>query len=90
MILVLKAFNFKFDFRHALLAEKLDIYFTYIIPLLNSKIIEKYKHITYVIQDLLNENFSQWFIYENKELMAASSNFTKFSSSKTINISFAK
>jgi len=75
LFLVLKAFNFKFDFRFELLAEKLDIYFAYITPILNPKIIENYRNVAYTTQDLLYENFSHWFLYENKELIAASSFF---------------
>lgn len=60
------------DFRFDLLADKIDIYFTYLTPILNANICEKYRKISYTIQDLLSEKFSQWFIFENKELVAAS------------------
>jgi len=42
-------------------------------PILNPEILEKFRTVSYTIQDLLCENFSQWFIFESKELVAASS-----------------
>ena len=69
----MKTFDFKLDFRFDLLSEKVNIYFAYLIPILNSDIIEKFRNVAFIIQDLLLENFSEWFAYENKDLVAASS-----------------
>lgn len=71
----MKTFNFNFDFRSELVAEKLELFFSYLIPILNDSAIEKFKNILYTIQDLLYEDFNFWFVFMNKELVAASSNF---------------
>lgn len=61
------------DFRFDLLSEKVNIYFAYLIPILNAEIIENFRNVIFTIQDLLLENFYDWYISENKDLVAASS-----------------
>ena len=61
------------DFRFDLLSEKVNIYFAYLIPILNAEIIENFRNVIFTIQDLLLENFYDWYIRENKDLVAASS-----------------
>lgn len=71
--IVLKTLKFNFDFRSISVAERIELFLLNLNPLLNKNCLKKFREIISIVSDLLYENFSLWYVYEDQDLVAASS-----------------